>query len=272
MAVESARKIPAAWEICAPTVSALSMTQLIFGAALGFLLGEGVLHGVKHSIGWLQRDEVRQRVGKLSSVRGPELVGGFIKYAGVIGAIGALITLGVWSVGDYLAARSVHRVLSANTSDAAVAASIPGPHDLLNAGTRIASPPKADAATTVRVDNTAPYADPAFKVQRRPQHAATHPSLRETLVQRSEARARADLLRQTQEYVHRSQYDCEAAERAAKYLNAGLDVWGFATWQVKYFPREGYKGATLPQCKDIGNVGDAPGLDSQSPVAKGDHT
>jgi hypothetical protein len=46
------------------------MTQLIFGAALGFLLGEGVLHGIKHSIGWLQRDEVRQRVGKLSSVRG----------------------------------------------------------------------------------------------------------------------------------------------------------------------------------------------------------
>jgi hypothetical protein len=178
----------------------------------------------------------------------------------------------VWSVGDYLAARSVHRVLSANTSDAAVAASIQSPHGLLNAGTRIASPPKADPATTVLVDNTAPYADPAFKVQRRPQHAVTHPSLRETLVQRSEARARADLLRQTQEYVHRSQYDCEAAERAVKYLNAGLDVWGFATWQVKYFPREGYKGATLPQCKDIGNVGDAPGLDSQSPVANGNHT
>src|ERR1700716_3461318 len=128
MAIEPGRKIPAAWEICALTVPALSMTQLIFGAALGFLLGEGVLHGVKHSIGWLQRDEVRKRVGELSSVRGAELIGGFIKYAGVIGAIGALITLGVWGVGDYLGAKSVHRVMSANISEAAVAASITDPH------------------------------------------------------------------------------------------------------------------------------------------------
>lgn len=271
MAIEPARKIPAAWEICALTVSALSMTQLIFGAALGFLLGEGVLHGIKHSIGWLQRDEVRKRVGKLSSVRGSELIGGFIKYAGVIGAIGALITLGVWSVGDYLAAKSVHRVLSAKTSDGAVAAPIPDPDGFANAGARIAAPPKANPATAVRFDNVAAYADPAFKVQR-PQHAGPHSSLRETLVQRSEARARADLLRQTQEYVHRSQYDCEAAERAAKYLKAGLDVWGFATWQFKYFPREGYKGATLPQCKDIENVGGAAGIDLQSTVANGNHT
>lgn len=269
MAVEPGRKIPAAWEICALTVLALSMTQLIFGAALGFLLGEGVLHGIKHSIGWLQRDEVRKRVGELSAVRGSELIGGFIKYAGVIGAIAALITLGVWSVGDYLAAKSPRRMLSANTSDTAVAASIPDLHGFPNKGTRIASPPKAESATAVQVDNVAPYADPAFKVQRRPQHAATHPNLRETLVQRSEARARADLLRQTQEYVRRSQYDCEAAERAANYLKAGLDVWGFTSWQVKYFPREGYKGATLTQCKDIEYVGDAPGLDLQSTVARG---
>jgi hypothetical protein len=272
MAVEPARKIPGAWEICALTVSALSMTQLIFGAALGFLLGEGVLHGIKHSIGWLQRDEVRKRVGKLSSVRGSELIGGFIKYAGVIGATAALITLGVWSVGDYLAAKSAHHMMSSNASDTAVAASTPDPHGFRSAGTRITSPPKASTATAVRVDNGAPYADPAFKVRRRPQHAATHPSLTETLVRRSEASARADLLRQTQQSVHRSQYDCEAAERAARYLKAGLDVWGFATWQFKYFPREGYKGATLPQCKDIGNVGDAPGLDLQSTVANGNHT
>src|SRR5882757_6034268 len=153
MAAESARKIPAAWEICALTVSALSMTQLIFGAALGFLLGEGVLHGVKHSIGWLQRDEVRKRVGQLPAVRGAELMGGFIKYAGVIGAIGALITLGVWSVGDYLAAKSAQRVMSTNISDTAVAASMPDPQGFLNAGTSIASPPKANSATAVQVDN-----------------------------------------------------------------------------------------------------------------------
>src|SRR5260370_41597164 len=91
MAVEPARKIRTAWEICALTISALSMTQLIFGAALGFLLGEGVLHGIKHSIGWLQRDEVRKRVGKLSSVRGSELIGGVVDEPAVIVGIGSPI-------------------------------------------------------------------------------------------------------------------------------------------------------------------------------------
>jgi len=154
MAAEPARKIPAAWEICALTVSALSMTQLIFGAALGFLLGEGVLYGVKYSIGWLQRGEVRKRVGKLSSVRGTELIGGFIKYAGVIGAIGALIALGVWGVGDYLAAKSVHRVMSANTSDAAVTASTPDPHSF--SGDSCRSQPGSSAGETPDVRRASP--------------------------------------------------------------------------------------------------------------------
>ena len=96
-------------------------------------------------------------------------------------------------------------------------------------------------------------------------------SLKETLVQRSEAKARADLLREIQQHVHRSQYDCEATERANKYLNAGLDVWGFATWQLKYFPMNSYKGATLPQCRDVENVVDPSGLDLQSTVANENH-
>jgi hypothetical protein len=248
------------------------MTQLIFGSALGFILGQGVLHGIKHAIGWLQRDEVRKRVGKLPSVRGSDLISGFIKYAGVLGAIAALITLGVWSVGDYLSAKSPRRMTSAYALDTAAAASIRDPHGSPKESARITPPPKANSATAIPVDKADPYADSDFKVQHRPQRAGTHPSLRDTLVQRSEARARADLLRQTQEHVHRSQYDCEAAERAPKYLKAGLDVWAFATWQFKYFPRDGYKGATLPRCKDIENVIDHPGLDLQSTVANGNHT
>jgi hypothetical protein len=248
------------------------MTQLIFGAALGFILGEGVLHGIRHSIGWLQRDEVLKRVSELPSVRGSELIGGFIKYAGVLGAIAALITLGVWSVGDYLSAKSARPMTSANVSDTAAVASIPDPHSSANKGAQITPPPKANSATAVPANNLDPYADLDFKVQRRAQHAGAHPSLSETLVQRSEARARADLLRQTQEHVHRSQYDCEAAERATKYLKAGLDVWGFAHWQVRYFPRDGYQGATLAQCKDIENVTDPTGLDLRSTVANGNHT
>jgi len=104
-------------------------------------------------------------------VRGTELIGGFIKYAGVIGAIGALITLGVWGVGDYLAAKSVHRAMSANTSDAAVAASLPDPHGFPNAGTPIASQPVANSRHAVRVDNVAHTPTRPSKVQRRPQHA-----------------------------------------------------------------------------------------------------
>src|SRR6266404_803090 len=231
------------------------MTQLIFGAAFGFILGEGVLHGLKYSIGWLQAAEVRKRVGNLPSVQGSDLVRGFIKYAGVLGAVAALITLAVWSVGDYLTAKSVRRVTSANVSGVAAAASIPGPdpHGAPSEGAGTTPSSKANSAAVVPADTIDPYSDSDFKVQRRPR-VGPHPSLRETLVQRSEARARVDLLRQTQEHAHRSQYDCETAERVSKYLKAGLDVWGFATWQLRYFPRDGYKGATLPQCKAIKDV------------------
>jgi hypothetical protein len=238
----------------------LSIMQLIFGAALGVVLAEGVLHGLRLSIGWFQRDEMRRQVSKLPSVRGSDLIGGFIKYAGVLGAIAALITLGVWDVGDYLAAKSARRMMGANVLDTAAVASISDQHGSPNERAPVVPLRKANSATAVRVANVDPYADANFKVQRRPQHAGTHPSLRDTLVQRSEAKARADLLRQTQEHLHRSQYDCEAAERATRYLEAGLDVWGFAAWQLRYFPRDGYQGATLAQCRDIATVNDPPGV------------
>jgi hypothetical protein len=240
------------------------MTQLIFGAALGFILGEGVLYGLKHSIGWLQGAAVRKHVGSLFAVRGSDLIRGFIKYAGVSGAAVALITLAVWSVGDYLAAKSARRVTSANVAGVGAAASIPGPapHGAPNEGATGMTPPsKANSGAAMPVVNVDPYDDSDFKIQRRPR-TGPHSSLRETLVQRSEARARMDLLKQTQEHAQRSQYDCETAERASKYLKAGLDVWGFATWQLRYFPRDGFKGATLPQCKGIKDVTDASGLQS----------
>jgi len=96
-------------------------------------------------------------------------------------------------------------------------------------------------------------------------------TLKETLLQRSEAKARAELLHEMQEHTSRSQYDCEAADHAARYLKAGLDVWGFAAWQLKYFPTEGYRGAMLLTCKDIPNVIDPSQLDLQSTVAQDGH-
>ena len=63
-----------------------------------------------------------------------------------------------------------------------------------------------------------------------------------------------------------------AADRASKYLKADLDVWGFAAWQIRHFPMDGYKGATLPECKDIKDVVDhSSSVDLQSTVAQGKH-
>src|SRR5690348_12866192 len=87
------------------------MIQLVFGSALGFIIAQGELHGANQLVGWIRRDEVR---GRILRVRGAALLGGFVKYSGVIGAIAALLTLGVWTIGDYLAARSANRVASVN--------------------------------------------------------------------------------------------------------------------------------------------------------------
>jgi hypothetical protein len=236
------------------------MTQLVFGAALGFIVGQGVLYSMKHFIGWLQRDEVRQLIRRLTPLGGSDLIGGFIKYAGVLGAIAALVTLGVWTVGDYLAARSARSVARANVLGPSTAVPISDLHGSPDEVAGLTPAPNANFSNAVPVDNADPYTDSDFKVHRRPHHTGTPLSLKETLVRRSEEKARADLLRQTQQYVRRSQYDCEAAERAGKYVKAGLDVWGFATWQVKYFPMDSYRGTKLPQCKDIKNVVDPSSL------------
>ena len=37
----------------------MSMTQLIIGTALGFVVAQSALYGLRHSFGWLQREEVR---------------------------------------------------------------------------------------------------------------------------------------------------------------------------------------------------------------------
>jgi hypothetical protein len=232
----------------------LSLAQLIFGAAAGYLLGQAALEGMKRVVGWLQRNEPRERAHELFPWRGSDLIRGFIKYAGLIGAVAALITFGVWSVGDYLAAKSERRTASANSLESSETASPSVQPQSAQPRAQAIPPSAADSAVEGPVSNLDPYADADFKVQRRPQRSGGRPTLRDTLVQRSEARARADLLSQTRELAGRSQYDCETAARASKYLTAGLDVWGFAAWQVKYFSKDDYKGATLPECKDIKNL------------------
>lgn len=257
-----------AWdELCAGTVAVMSMSQLVIGSALGFVIAQTVLYAVKQGAGWLQRGALRQRRGELTPARWSSFVGGFIKYAGPLAAGAAVITLGVWAVGDYLAARSARGAALASTFDvpAPVPAPLPTPRSSANEAVAVADAKAADAAAIEGVD---PYADAAFKVQRSSHRAAAAGSLKDALLQRSEAKARAELLSETQQHVHRSQYDCEAADRAARYLKAGLDVWGFAAWEEKYFPTRSYRGATLAQCQDIDTVLDPGSLDLQATVAQ----
>ncbi len=246
----------------------MSMIQLVIGSALGFIAAQGVLYGIKQLIGWLQREqEVHKRSRKLTPSLRSTFIDGFAKYAALAGASAAVITLGVWAVRDHLAATSERSAALANAFDSQTSAPISDPDGSLDQAAGLTAP-KGDPSTAVPVDNVDPYADSDFKVHRQVHHGRTSLSLKETLLERSEAKARADLLRETQQHLHRSQYDCEAADRAGKYLKADLDVWGFAIWQTKYFPTDSYRGASLPQCKDIKNVLDPSSLHLQSTVAQ----
>jgi len=246
----------------------MSMIQLILGTALGFLAAQSGLYGIRRSFGWLQREEVRTRIGALP---GHVIVGGFIRYAAPIGAVAALITLGVWAVGDYLAAKASRTVALATTLDSTTVAGVTAPQGSADQAAGSSSAATAEPAIAVQPESANPYADSDYKVHRAPHHAGHPLTLKETLLQRSEAKARAELLRDMKQHASRSQYDCEAADRAGRYLKAGLDVWGFGAWQLKYFPTEDYKGATLIACKDIPNVVDPSQLDLQSTVAQDGH-
>ena len=249
------------------TVPVMSMMQLVIGTALGFVIAQSGLYGIRHSLGWLQREEIRTRIRTLP---GHVIVGGFIRYAAPIGAVAALITLGIWALGDYMAAKATHSAVLTNTLDPTTGPAGAAQSSAADEAGTSAAHATAESATAVQPDGIDPYADPDYKVHRRA-HRAGAVSLKETLLQRSEAKARAELLHDMQEHASRSQYDCEAADHAARYLKAGLDVWGFAAWQLKYFPTDGYQGAMLPACRDIPNVIDPSQLDLQSTVAQDGH-
>lgn len=243
----------------------MSMTQLVIGTAFGFLVAQGLLHGLGRLIGWLQHGDLLARARAVRTTPAPTVLSALIKYAAPVGIGAALITLGVWAVNDYLAAKSARNAEARLFDSSAAPVAEQDATPVRRASLTPAPPPEVmdEAANTARD----PYADPAFRVQRKPRRGGAAPSLKEMLVQHSEARARSELLRELQQHVGRSQYDCEAVERADKYLKAGLDVWGFAIWQVKYFPVDSYRGATLEQCRGIKNVV-ASSVDLQSAVAQ----
>jgi hypothetical protein len=253
----------------------MSMTQQVLGAALGFIIAQVALSGLGHAIRGLPGGGIVGWVRALTAPPGTAILGGLIRYAGVIAVSAALLTLGVWAVGDYLKAGSARNASIASTDDSSSTAPAPDSRGTPAGATRVAAalpaePADADADADA-VAGVDPYADPDFKVQHQPRRAGAALSLKETLLQRSEATARAELLTQTHQHVLRSQYDCEEADRADKYLKAGLDVWGFESWQLKYFPLSSYRGATLAQCRAIKNVVDPRALDLRATVAQENH-
>ncbi len=248
----------------------MSMLQLVIGAACGFLIAQGALQGLRRLIGWLRQGDLLARARAMRATPAPTVLSALIRYAAPVGVSAALLTLGVWAVSDYLAAKSARNV-EANLFDSSAATPVAEQGAPPVRSAALPPPPEPESAHEAvhQVVNITqdPYADPEFKVQRKPRRTGAALSLKETLVERSEARARNELLRELQQHIHRSQYDCEAASRADRYLKAGLDVWGFATWQVKYFPVNNYRGATLGQCRAIKNVV-ASSVDLQSAVAQ----
>jgi hypothetical protein len=264
MAASPFRKMPAT-DSSAPAwgFQFMSMSQLVIGCALGCLLAQALIFSGKSLLSALQRSPG----GRLrrSITPGPRVLAMFVRYAGPVAVSAALITLGVWSISDYLAAKSARTEAMVSTFDPAAPPAVVPPA-AAGDNVRRGTPEVVAAQPAGRAD---PYDDPEFKVQHRA-HRVANASLKEALLQKAELKASTDLRRETQEHTQRSQYDCEAADRAERYLKAGLDVWGFAAWQQRYFPMDGYRGATLEQCRSIKAM--VPGsLDLQSTVAQQTH-
>lgn len=241
------------------------MSQIVIGSTLGFLLAQCLLQGMRLMFVSERRAQLRQNLQTAFNVRESGLADGFVKYAGAVALVAALTVLGGWGLADYLEAKSS----AAATKDpelaqaSADALPIPAPAEGHDPGAAVAEPvADTDYANESAVD---PYSDSEFSVRRRAHRGTAN--LKDAFLQRSEEKARSDLLRETQERAPRSQYDCEVAAHAARYIKAGLDVWGFTTWQAKYFPLEGYKGATIPECRGIRDVIDPKRINVKSAVA-----
>src|SRR5579864_3321410 len=160
----------------------MGMTQMVIGAALGCIAAQGGIFVFRRVVGWLQRDDVGVRIRAMTPQSGHALIGTFIKYAGPVSASVALITLGIWAVSDYVAARS-----AARSAAMASAVDVPPPQlaqapPMPAPGSVSAPPAKADTPVALAASKPDPYTDPDYKVQRPAHRAGTPLSLKETLL------------------------------------------------------------------------------------------
>src|SRR5260370_29239277 len=105
----------------------MSMTQLVFGTALGFFVAQGVLYSVQHLVGWLRRSDARKRILEPTPTLASTLIGGFTKYAALAGLSAALITVGVCAVGDHFAAKSARPAVTAHGLESSTPVAVSNP-------------------------------------------------------------------------------------------------------------------------------------------------
>src|SRR5690242_18824340 len=140
----------------------MSMTQVVIGAALGCLAAQGGLYGFRQLAGWMQRDGLGARLRALAPSPDSSLVAAFVKYAGPVGMGVALVTLGVWAVSDYVAARSVRSATLAGVADSAPPVpAAAAPDQGSNEAAPVHTAEQVDAAAPA-ADRTSPYADPDY--------------------------------------------------------------------------------------------------------------
>ncbi len=174
----------------------MNMTQLVLGCALGFIIAQGMLYGLRRLFTRKARVAAADADGKSMS-----FVRGFIRYAAPAFASAAFVLLGAWTLQDYLSAKAAPVV--ADVPDPATAPVAP----------QTAAPETVAAAPGVDPDADSgpdPYADPDFKVTH---HArAGNPQGQARAARRTEgAHGAAHGIHQ---HAQRSQYDCEAADHA----------------------------------------------------------
>jgi len=152
----------------------MSMTQLVIGTALGFFVAQGVLYSIKHLIGWVQRSDARKRILKLPPALGSTFIGGFTKYATLIGASAAVNHVGCVGCRRLFGGRNLHAARRRPTSSNPQR---PCPYrraPLTGRGLRdMLRRPSSIALQRFRLTTSTRTPTRTLKVQRRSHHAGT---------------------------------------------------------------------------------------------------
>src|SRR6185437_13870000 len=86
---------------------------------------QAVLHVLNRVMGWIRYGNLGERLRGIRPLRGSAFLGGFVKYASVLGGSAALITFGVWSVEDYLGAKAARSAATLKLPDISAVAPEP---------------------------------------------------------------------------------------------------------------------------------------------------